>query len=83
VVLDLHHRGVLRGVGTSRYTVVVLKDPRRGTQMRIRQITHAIAASALALTVMTTATACSEKEEKDTPGDIDNDEKNGEDGEKG
>ena len=48
--------------------------------MRIRRVTHAIGAAALALTVMTTATACSEKEEKDTPGDIDNDEKNGEDG---
>ncbi len=48
----------------------------------IRQFTRAIAASALALTVITTAAACSEKEEKDTPGDIDNDEKNGEDGEK-
>lgn len=50
--------------------------------MKIRQFTRAVAASALTLTVMTTATACSEKEEKDTPGDIDQDEKNGEDGEK-
>ena len=34
---------------------------------------------------MTTATACSDKQERDTPGDIDidNDEKNGKDGEKG
>jgi len=51
--------------------------------MRIRRVTHAIGAAALALTVMTTATACSDKAEKDTPGDIDDDEKNGEDGEKG
>ena len=50
--------------------------------MKIRQVTRAIAASALALTVMTTAAACSEKEENDTPGDIDNDEKNGKDGKK-
>ncbi|CUR55770.1 exported hypothetical protein [metagenome] len=49
----------------------------------IRKVTHAVAATALALTVATTATACSDKQEKDTPGDIDNDEKNGEDGEKG
>ena len=46
--------------------------------MKIRQVTHAIAAGALALTVATTATACSDdkgKDEKDTPGDIDDDEK--------
>jgi len=48
----------------------------------IRRFTHAIGAATLALTVMTTATACSDKAEKDTPGDIDNDEKNGGDGEK-
>lgn len=51
--------------------------------MKTRKISHAVAASFLALTVMTTATACSDKQEKDTPGDIDNDEKNGKDGEKG
>ena len=49
--------------------------------MRIRRVTHAISAAALALTIVTTATACSENEEQDTPGDIDNDEQNGEDGE--
>lgn len=50
--------------------------------MSIRRVTHAVGAAALALSVMTTATACSDKAEKDAPGDIDNDEKNGEDGEK-
>ena len=50
--------------------------------MKIRRITHAIAGATLALTVMTTATACTHNQEKDTPGDIDNDEKNGVDGEK-
>ena len=51
--------------------------------MKIRSVTHAIGAAALALTVMTSATACSDKQERDTPGDIDDDEKNGKDGEKG
>ncbi|HXH78295.1 hypothetical protein [Nocardioides sp.] len=51
--------------------------------MKTRKISHAIAAGLLALTVATTATACSDKQERDTPGDIDNDEKNGKDGEKG
>ena len=50
--------------------------------MTIRRLTHGIGAAALALTVMTTATACSDKQERDTPGDIDDDEKNGRDGEK-
>ena len=51
--------------------------------MRIGRYPHAIATGMLALTIMTTATACSDKQEKDTPADIDNDEKNGKDGEKG
>lgn len=50
--------------------------------MTIRRITRAIGAGALALTVMTTTTACSDKAEKNTPGDIDNDEKNRKDNEK-
>jgi hypothetical protein len=48
----------------------------------VRKCARAVGAGALALTVMTTATACTDKQEKDTPGDIDNDEKNGKDGEK-
>ncbi len=72
---------VPRGVG-GRRCVVVLSRSTKGTQVSIRRVTHAIGAAALALTVMTTATACSDKAEKDTPGDIDNDEKNGGDGEK-
>ncbi len=46
--------------------------------MKLHRVTHAVAAGALALTVATAATACSEKDEpkeKDTPGDIDDDEK--------
>jgi hypothetical protein len=46
--------------------------------MKIRKVTHAMAATALALTVATTATAWfgeDEPKEKDTPGDIDDDEK--------
>ena len=48
--------------------------------MRIRDLPRAVGAAALALTVMTTATGCSDQQEKDAPGDVDKDEKDGEEG---
>lgn len=45
--------------------------------MRIRHVTRALGAAALTLTVMTTATACSDEPEQDTPGDVEDEEDDG------